>query len=129
MKTIQSQNQSEELRKVVESIVQDLEKIGLYEGKLSIERAIPPAGTPTSTPAGYPHLAVHVEKQKKFLGLIAYKKKELICVVKEGFYDIQEKGRKDMLVLLQSKDAEIIIKAHLEKYGNNNQVTEIVYRT
>jgi hypothetical protein len=129
MKTSQSQSQNEELKKTVERIVQDIDKSCLYEGKIFMERVIPPAGTPTNTPAGYPHLAIHIEKQKKFLGLVSYKKKYLICVVKEGFYDIQEKGRKDMLVLLQSKEVEAIVKKHLEEYGKNNHITDIILKT
>jgi len=129
MKTIQSQSQSEELKKEVERIVQDIEKSCLYDGKLSIERVLPLPGAPTNTPAGYPHLTVQVERQKKFLGLIPYQEKKVICIVKEGFYDIKENGRKDMLVLLRSKSSETIIKKHLEEYGKNNQVTEIIYKT
>jgi hypothetical protein len=34
-----------------------------------------------------------------------------------------------MLVLLQSKNAETIVKKHLEEYGKKNQVTEIIYKT
>ncbi|MEN6309345.1 MAG: hypothetical protein ABFD91_16485 [Anaerohalosphaeraceae bacterium] len=128
MKTIQSQNQSEELRKVVETIVQEIKSSDMYEGTLSIERILPPAGTPDNTPAGYPHLAVQNEIQKKFLGLIPYKKK-MLCVVKEGFYDIHENGKKEILVLLRSKKAEPIIKKHLEEYGKKNQVTDVIYKT
>jgi hypothetical protein len=129
MKTIQSQDQREELRSALEKIVQDLENSHLYKGKLSVERVLPPPGTPTDTPAGYPHLMVQEEKQKKFLGLIPYDKKEILFIVKEGFYDIEDKGRKDMLVLLKSKSSETIIKKHLEEYGKKNQVTEIIYKT
>jgi hypothetical protein len=129
MKTIQSQDQSEEIRSVLEKIVQELENSRLYEGKLSVERAIPPAGTPTDTPAGWPHLMVQEEKQKKFLGLIPHDKKEIILIVKEGFYDIGDKGRKDMFVFLRHKSCEAIVKKHLDEYGKKNQVTEIVYKT
>ncbi len=129
MKAIQSQDQSGELRSVIEKIVQELENSHLYEGKLSIKRALPPPGTPTDTPAGYPHLTIQEEKKKKFLGLIPYNKKEIIFIVKEGFYDIEDKGRKDMFVLLRSKSCETIAKKHLEEYGKKNQVTEIVYKT
>jgi len=128
MKTIQSQDQSEELRSVIEKIVQELENSRVYNGKLSFERVIPLPGTPTDTPAGYPHLLVQQEKQKKFLGLIPYDKKEMLFVVKEGFYDIEDKGRKDMFVLLRHKSCEAIVKTHLEEYGKNNQVTEIIYK-
>jgi hypothetical protein len=129
MKTIQSQDQREELRSVLEKIVQELEKSRLYEGKLSVERVLPLLGDPTDTPAGYPHLIVQERKQKKFLGLIPYDKKEILFIVKEGFYDIEDKGRKDMLVLLRSKSSETIVKKHLEEYGKKNQVTEIIYKT
>jgi hypothetical protein len=129
MKTIQSQDQREELKSVLEKIVQELENSHLYEGKLSVERALPPAGTPTDTPAGYPHLVVQEENRKKFLGLIPYDKKKVIFIVKEGFYDIEDKGRKDMLVLLRYKSSKMIVKKHLEEYGKKNQVTEIVYKT
>jgi hypothetical protein len=129
MKAIQSQDQREELRSVLEKIVQELENSRLYEGKLSVERALPPSGTPTDTPAGYPHLMVQEKKQKKFLGLIPYDKKKIIFIVKEGFYDIEDKGRKNMFVLLRYKSCEAIVKKHLEEYGKKNQVTEIVYKT
>jgi len=127
MKTIQSQEQSEELRSVIEKIVQELESSHLYNGKLSIERDVPPSGTPKDTPAGYPHLLVQEEKQKKFLGLIPYDKKEILFIVKEGFYDIEDKGRKDIFVLLKSKSTKMIVQKHLEDYAKKNQVTEIVY--
>jgi hypothetical protein len=129
MKTILNPNQSEELKKVAEKIVQDIELYHVYDGKLSIERSNPPAGTPSTTPAGYPHLAIYIEKRKKFLGLIPYKKRLMLCAIKEGFYDIQENGRKDVLVLLQSKEVEAIIKKHLEEYGKNNQATDIILKT
>jgi hypothetical protein len=127
MKTIQTQEQREDLRSVLEKIVQDLENCRLYEGKISVERAIPPAGTPRDTPAGYPHLMVQEQKEKKLLGLIPYHKKETLFIVKEGFYDIEDKGRKDIFVLLRSKRSETIVKKHLEEYGKKNQVTQIVY--
>ena len=129
MKAIQSQDQSEELRSVIEKIVQELENSHLYNGKISIERDIPPPGTPTDTPAGYPHLLVQEEKQKKFLGLIPYDKKEILFIVKEGFYDIEDKGRKDMFVLLKSKSSKMIVQKHLEDYAKKNQVTEIIYKS
>ena len=129
MKTIQSQDQREGLRSVLEKIIQELENARLYEGKLSIERVVPPPGTPTDTPAGYPHLMVQEERQKKFLGLIHYNKKEILFIVKEGFYDIEDKGRKDMFVLFKSKSSKMIVQKHLEDYAKKNQVTEIVYKT
>jgi len=129
MKTIQSEDQRDELRGVVEKIVQDLEKSRLYGGKLTVARALPPPGAPTNTPAGYPHLVVQEEKERKFLGLIPYSKKEIIFIVKEGFYDIEDRGRKDVLVLLRSESSKTIVKKHLEEYGKKNQVTEVVYKT
>jgi len=128
MKTIQNQNQREELKNVLEKIINDLENLRLYAGKLSIERVLPPPGTPTNTPAGYPHLIIQEQKQQKFLGLFPYNKKEIILIVKEGFYDVEDKGRKDMFVRVLSKSAEAVIKKHLLEYGNKNQVTEIIYR-
>ena len=128
MKTIQSQNQREELRNVLEKIVQELESSYLYKGKLFIERMFPPPETPINTPAGYPHLIVQEQKQHKFLGLIPYNRKEIILIVKEGFYDAEDKGRKDMFVRVISKSSETIVKKHLEEYGKKNQVTEIVYK-
>ena len=129
MKTIQSQDQSEELRGVVEKIVQELESRHLYDGKLSVERVIPPPGTPTDTPAGYPHLLVKQEQAKKFLGLIPYEKKEILFIVKEGFYDIEDKARKDVFILFRHKNCEAIVKKHLEEYGKKSQVTEIIYKS
>jgi hypothetical protein len=128
MKTIQSQEQQNELRKVVEQIVKDLADSNLYTGKLSIERISPPAGAPTNTPAGYHHLMVQEESQKKCLGLIPYNKKQTIFLVKEGFYDMEDKGKKDMFVFLSSKNAEAIVKKHLDEYGQKNQVSEIIYK-
>jgi hypothetical protein len=128
MKTIQSQAQQEELKKVVEQIVKDLESSHLFTGKLSIVRVPPPAGAPTNTPAGYPHLMVQEEIQKKCLGLIPCKKRQTILSVKEGFYDMEDKGKKDMFVLLSSKNAEVIVKKHLDEYGRKNQVSEIIYK-
>lgn len=127
MKTIQSKNQSQEIRSVVEKIVQDIEKARLCQGKLSIERVLPPPGTSTNTPAGYPHLIILEQKQKKFLGLIPYNAKEIILIVKEGFYDVEDKGRKDMFVRLLSNSAQAIIKKHLDEYSRKNQVMEIIY--
>jgi len=128
MKTIQSQEQSEGLRIVLEKIAQELESSGLYEGKLSVERVVPSSTTPKNTPAGYPHLIVQEEKEKKFLGLVSHNQKKIILIVKEGFYDIEDKGRKDMFAFLRFKSSETIIKKHLDEYGKRNQVTEIVYR-
>jgi hypothetical protein len=128
MKTIQNQEQNMELKKAVERIVKDIKMFSLCRGNVSIERELPPDGTPAATPAGYPHLTVYMEEQRSIIGLIPYKKKTIICVIKEGFYDIQETGKKDMLVLLRYKDAQTVIKSHLEEYGKKNQVTEIVYK-
>jgi len=127
MKTIQSKSQREELRSLLEKIVQDLENSHLHTGKLSIQRVLPPQGTPLSTPAGYPHLMIQEQKRKKLLGLIPYNATETILIVKEGFYDVEDKGRKDMFVRLLSKSAEAIIKKHFSEYGSRNQITEIIY--
>jgi hypothetical protein len=128
METIQSQEQREGLGIVVEKIVQDLKNSGLFEGNLSVERVLPSAATPTNTPAGYPHLMIQEERQKKFLGLFPYNQKNIILVAKEGFYDIEDKGRKDMFVFIRAKSSETIAKKHLDRYGKENQVTEIVYK-
>ncbi|MCX5632409.1 MAG: hypothetical protein NTW93_01845 [Phycisphaerae bacterium] len=127
MKTIQNQNQREELKNVLEKIINDLENLRLYAGKLSIERVLPLPETPTNTPAGFPHLIIQGQKQQKLLGLIPYNTKEIILIVKEGFYYVEDKGRKDMFVRVLSKSAEAVIKKHLLAYGNKNQVTEIIY--
>ena len=128
MKTIQSPQHSEEIRLVVEKIVQELENSHIYSGKLSIERVVPSPVAPKNTPAGFPHLVVHLEEQKKILGLFPSTKKSIIYIVKEGFYDLEEKGKKDMFVFLKSKPSETIIKKYLDEYGKKNQVTEIVYK-
>ena len=126
MKTNQNKHQSQELRSVVEKIVEDLENSRLYVGKLSIERVLPLSGTPTNTPAGFPHLAIQEQKQKKLLGLIPYNTMETILIVKEGFYDVEDKGRKDIFIRVLSKNADTITKKHLLEYGGRNQVTEII---
>ena len=128
MKTIQSQEQQDELKKVVEQIVQELEKFSLYKGMLSIKRVPPPAAAPKNTPAGYPHLIVQEESKKYFLGIIPYNKRQTIFIVKEGFYDLEDKGKKDMFVFLGSKNAEAIVKKHIDEYGRKNQVSEIIYK-
>jgi hypothetical protein len=128
MKTIQNQNQREELENVLEKIINDFQNCHLYAGKLSIKRVLPPPETPTKTPAGFPHLIIQEQKQQKFLGLFPYNKKEIILIVKEGFYDAEDKGRKDMFIRVLSKSSEAIIKKHLEEYGRKNQVTEIIYK-
>jgi len=128
MKTIQSPKQSEEIRSVVEKIVQELENSHIYSGKLSIERVVPSPVAPKNTPAGFPHLVVHLEEQKKVLGLFSSTQKSVVFIVKEGFYDLEDKGRKDMFVFLKSKPSETIVKKFLDEYGKKNQVTEIVYK-
>jgi hypothetical protein len=129
MKTIQSEAQNEDLRNVLKGIVQDLQNSHAYDGNLSVERVFPPPGMPTETPAGYPHLMVQEEKRTKLLGLIPHNSKKMIVGVKEGFYDIEEKGRKDMFVLLGPKSPETIVKKRLEDYARRNQVTEVVFKT
>ena len=128
MKTIQSPQQSEEIWMVVEKIVQELENSHIYTGKLSIERVVPSPVAPKNTPAGFPHLVVNLEEQKKLLGLFPSNKKSSIFIVKEGFYDLDDKGRKDMFVFLKSRPSETIVKKYLDEYGKKNQVTGIVYK-
>jgi hypothetical protein len=127
MKTIQSQAQNEDLVRVMEKIVRDLEDSRTDDGRLFVERVLPPPGASADTPVGYPHLTVQQEKRVRLFGLIPYNKKKTVFIVKEGFYDIEDKGRKDMLVMLRSKGGEAVIREHLEEYGRRNQVTEIVY--
>jgi hypothetical protein len=129
MKTIQSEEQRQELRKVIEKIVEAFEKSHFYTGKLSIDRVLPPAGAHANSPAGYPHLLVQEEIQKKILGIIPCNKKNILFIVKEGFFDIDDKGKKEMIVLLRSKSSETFVKRYLEEYGKVNQVTDIIYRT
>jgi hypothetical protein len=129
MKTIQNESQNEDLRTVVERIVQDLENSHTYKGKLVIERVEPPPNASTNTPAGYPHLMVEVEERTKLLGLIPHDRKKTILIVKEGFYDIEDKGRKDMFVFLKSKSCEAVARKHFEEYGTRNQAAEIVYKS
>jgi hypothetical protein len=129
MKTIQSEAQNEDLRNVLERIVRDIQNSHAYDGNLSVERVLPPPRIPMETPAGYPHLIVQEKKKIKLLGLIPYNSMKMIVGVKEGFYDIEEKGRKDMFVFLGPKSPETIVKKHLEDYARRNQVTEIVFKT
>lgn len=128
MKTIQNENQREEIRKVVEKIAKDLEISHLYTGTLSVQRVLPPPGMPEITPAAFPHLTIQEQKRQKLLGLIPYNKNEIILIVKEGFYDIEDKGRKNIFVRVLSKSGEEIIKKHLQEYANKNQVSEIIYK-
>ena len=127
MKTIQTQEQSEELKNVVEKITDELRSSGLFKGSLSIERVVPSPTAPKTTPAGFAHLIVQEEVQKKVLGLISQKVKNILFIVKEGFYDIDEKGRKDIFVFLKSKTVESIVKKHLDEYGRKNSA-ETVYK-
>jgi hypothetical protein len=129
MKTFQNEAQNEDLRNILENIVQELQNFRTYKGNLSVERVFPPPGIPLETPAGYPHITIQEEKQTNILGLVRYTSKDMIVGVKEGFYDIEEKGRKDMFVLLGPKCPETIVKKHLEEYAKKNQVTEIVFKT
>ncbi len=129
MKTIQSEAQNEDLRKVMERIVRDLEDSHTYSGKLSVERVLPPASASSNTPAGYPHLAVEQQEHTKLLGLIPRDKKTTILMVKEGFFDLEEKGRKDMFVVLKSPNCAAIAKKYLQEYATRNHVTEILYKS
>jgi len=129
MRTVQSQPQNEDLMNVVERIVHELEESHAYKGKLCVERVLPPPNVSTNTPAGYPHLTIEIEERTKFLGLIPHTRKRVILIVKEGFYDIEDKGRKDVFVLLKSKSCEVVARKHFEEYGTRNQATEIVYKS
>jgi hypothetical protein len=126
MKTFQNVNQHEELRSVLEKIVEEMKNSHLYEGEYSIERILPPPETPKNTPAGYPHLIIQTKKESKILGLIPHNTKKTILIVKEGLYDVEDNGRKDMFIRICSKNAETIIKKHLKEYGTKNQITEII---
>ncbi len=129
MKTIQNQAQNEDLRTTVERIIQDLENSHTYKGKLIIERVEPPPNASTNTPAGYPHLTVEEQKRTKLLRLIPHGQKTTVLMVKEGFYDVEDTGRKDMFVVLKSKSCEVVARRHLEEYGAQNRVTAIVYKS
>ncbi len=129
MKTIQSQLQNDDLRGMVERIVGDLESSHTYEGRLVITRVEPPPNASPNTPAGYPHLTVEEQRRTRLLGLIPHDQKVTILMVKEGFYDVEDTGRKDMFVVLKSKSCEVVAKRHLEEYGARNQVTAVVYKS
>jgi len=127
MRTIHYPLQSEDLRLVVKRIVQDLEDSHTYEGKLFITRVLPPAGSPTNTPADHPHLIVEEEGCARLLGLIPYRRKKTILVIKEGFYDVEDTGSKEMFVVLRCRTCETVARKHLEEYGRRHQVTQVVY--
>jgi len=129
MKTIQGQSQNDDLRSVVERIVVDLENSRTYKGKLVIARVEPPPNASADTPAGYPHLMVEEQEQTKLLGLIAHNRTRVILLVKEGFYDIEEKGRKDAFVFLKSRSCEAVAREHFGAYGARHQATEVVYKS
>jgi hypothetical protein len=128
MKTIQSQDQNSELRRVLEATIDDLVESKIFIGSFSIERILPPVGTPNDMPAGYPHLMVLVEIHTKVLGLFPLKYSKPLLVVKEGFYDPEETGEKKMFVIIRTKKTIPILKKHLDEFGKRYQVTEIVYR-
>ncbi len=117
MKSIQSEEQRQELRKVIEQIVEALENSHVFTGKLSIDRVLPPAGAPANSPAGFPHLIVQEEIQKKILGILPFRKKNIIFIVKEGFFDMEDKGKKEMIVLLRSMSSETYVKKYLNDYS------------
>jgi len=127
MGIIRVQPQNEDLTGVVKRIVQDLDDSHAYEGELFVTRVLPSRGFSATTPAGNPCLVIHEEKQVRLFGLIPYNRKKVILRVREGFYDIENKGSKDMFVRLKCKSCETIARKHLEEYGRKNQVTEIVY--
>lgn len=67
MKTIQSEALRLNFEEVLKQIMKELANARLFEGKISIERVVPPAGTPTSTPAGFPHMLIKLTQPKKSL--------------------------------------------------------------
>jgi len=127
MRTIHYQLLSEDLKLVVKRIVQDFKDSHEYDGELFVTRVLPPRRSSPTTPAGNPHLIVEEEKCKKLLGLIPYTKRRILLLVKEGFYDMEDKGSKDMFVVLRCKSCETVARKHLEEYGRRNHVTQIVY--
>ncbi len=128
MRVIQNQEQAEDLRRQVEMIVLDLKAASLYEGRISVERVIPPQDAPGDTLEGYPSLLVREERQTRMLGIVPYHRKRVIFAVKEGFYDLQDAGRKDILVFLNSRSAKAIVRKHLQEFGRRHQVTEVVFK-
>ncbi len=127
MRTIHYQLQSEDLKRAVKRIVQDLEDAHTYEGELFVAKVLPSEGSLTSTPAGLPHLVVEEEKCVKLLGLIPYRRKKTILVIKEGFCDVEDTGSREMFVVLRSRRCEAVARKHLEEYGRRHQVTQVVY--
>jgi hypothetical protein len=127
MRTIHYQLQSEDLKLAVKRIVQDLEDSHAYQGKLLITRVLCSRRSSTSAPAGDPHLIVEEEKSAKLLGLIPYRRKKTILIIKEGFYDVKDTGSKDMFVVLRWGSCETVARKHLEEYGKRHQVTQVVY--
>ena len=127
MKIVQGQVQNEDFTSVVKRIVQDLEDSHAYQGELSITRVFPSSRRSAGDPAGDPYLVVKEERCEKLLGLIPYTHKKTILVVKEGFYDIVNKGSKDMFVVVRCRNCETVARKHLEEYGRRNHVTQIVY--
>jgi hypothetical protein len=118
---------SEDLGHVVRRIVRELEDSHTYDGELIVTRVLPSGGASASTPAGHPHLLVVEERLAKLLGLIPYRSKQTILVVKEGFYDVEDTGSRDMFVVLRRWNCAAIVRRHLEEYGRRHHVTQVVY--
>ncbi len=127
MKTIRLPLPSEDLGHVVRRTVQELENSHTYAGEVIVTRVLPPWGSSTNTPGGHPHLIVAEQRCAKFLGLIPYRRKKTILVVKEGFYDVEDMGNRDMFVVLRCGSCKTIARKHLEEYGRRHHVTHVVY--
>jgi hypothetical protein len=127
MRTTHCQFLSEDLKLVVKRIVQDVGDSHEYEGELFVTRVLPSRRSSPTTPAGNPHLIVEEEKRGTLLGLIPYRRKRILLLVKEGFCDMEDKGSKDMFLVLRCKNYETVARRHLEEYGRKNHVTQIVY--
>jgi uncharacterized C2H2 Zn-finger protein len=127
MRTIHYPLQSEDLRVVVRRIVQDLEDSHTYEGELFVTRVLPSSGSSTSTAAREPHLVIEEERGAKLLGLIPYRRKTTVCIIREAFYDVAGTGNRDMFVVLRCKRCENVVRKHLEEYGRRHNVTQIIY--
>jgi hypothetical protein len=127
VKMIQSQGETDDLKKTLEKILHDLEATCRYEGNLSIERVVPPPDSSTDVLQGYPSLSVQEERCLKVFGLIPFRKKRTVFFVKEGFYDMDGTGRKDMFVMVNSWGARPIVKKHLQEFGQRHHVTDVIF--
>ena len=108
-------------------IVQDLEDSHMYEGELSIAKVFPFLRYSPGDPAGDPYLTVQEEKRTRLLGLIPYKRKTTLLTVKEGSYDVDGTGSRDLFVVLRCRSCETVARQHLEEYGRRHHVAQIVY--